>query len=104
MTKAKITKEINGRYAEMIAHKQLPKAYQTGMKLFKAEVVNFISSNFCVIGRFKNLNTELEKAIDGMKSRIFRVTACTEDVGYIMLEDGRKAKVTITVDADEDNW
>lgn len=50
MRKSKIEKEINRLYSENIAYKNLPKAYQTGMKIFKAELVNFISSNFGVRG------------------------------------------------------
>ena len=45
MTKRKIEKEINKLYSDNIAYKNLPKAYQFGMKIFKQEVVNFISSN-----------------------------------------------------------
>jgi len=57
MTKAKIKKEINKRYSDTIAYKNLPKAYQFGMKMFKEEVVNFISSNFYVI---KSLPSDAE--------------------------------------------
>lgn len=49
MTKTQIAKEINILCSETLVTNRLPKAYQTGIKCFKAEVVNFISSNFSVM-------------------------------------------------------
>ena len=68
----------------------------------KPKTANSIKAN--AIGKFKNLDAKLESAIDAMTDSIYRVTACSEHIGYVKLPDGRKAKVTITVDADKDNW
>ena len=68
MTKSKITKEIARLYAENIAHKYLPMPYQRGMKLFKADVVNFISSNFYVMGR-KKFEQEVQNIFNANLSR-----------------------------------
>lgn len=53
---------------------------------------------------YEDLEQKLSNAVHGMKDPVWKVTACTEEVGYIKLPDGRTAKVTIEVDADKDNW
>jgi len=62
------------------------------------------SINITAVGRLKSLDAELKGAIDGMVDSVYRVTACTAHIGYVKTPNGRKAKVTITVDANKDNW
>lgn len=50
MNRKKIEQEIEKLCQENISYKGLAIPYRTGLKMFKADVVNFISSNFCVSG------------------------------------------------------
>lgn len=54
--------------------------------------------------RFKNVETKIEEAINGMDEGPYRIIECEVPLGFIKLPDGRKVKVTIRVDADQDNW
>lgn len=60
MTKTKIEKEIERLCQETISYKGLAMAYRTGLRMFKADVVNFITSNFHVLSSFKQAWTGLE--------------------------------------------
>lgn len=59
MTKTKIEKEIERLCQETISYKGLAMAYRTGLRMFKADVVNFITSNFHVLSSFKQAWTGL---------------------------------------------
>ncbi len=50
------------------------------------------------------LPSKLDEAIKGMKYEGFRIISCEEFVGYINLLDGRKAKISIVVNAGKSDW
>jgi hypothetical protein len=60
--------------------------------------------NTVLADRFKNLNAKLEEAIEGTYEYGMRATNCTVAVGYVKTPDGRKAQVSICVEADKDEW